>query len=120
MGTGNTIVRGGVGIFSGRPPYVWMSNAFTNTGLEQVTLLEEPQAAFYAWLAKQGDAWRNKVKVGDILLVCDVGGGTTDFTLIAVTEQDGTPVPACSRGTLGRVEATLAAIREIGAPFDCR
>jgi outer membrane receptor protein involved in Fe transport len=38
-GTGNTIVRGGVGLFSGRPPYVWMSNAFTNTGLEQVTLL---------------------------------------------------------------------------------
>jgi outer membrane receptor for ferrienterochelin and colicin len=38
-GTGNTIVRGGVGLFSGRPPYVWMSNAFTNTGLEQITLL---------------------------------------------------------------------------------
>ena len=38
-GNGNTIVRGGVGLFSGRPPYVWMSNAFTNTGLEQVTLL---------------------------------------------------------------------------------
>ena len=37
-GTGNTILRGGVGLFSGRPPYVWMSNAFTNTGLEQVTL----------------------------------------------------------------------------------
>lgn len=38
FGTGNTIVRGGLGIFSGRPPYVWMSNAFTGTGLEQVTL----------------------------------------------------------------------------------
>jgi outer membrane receptor protein involved in Fe transport len=37
-GSGNTILRGGVGIFSGRPPYVWMSNAFTGTGLEQVTL----------------------------------------------------------------------------------
>ncbi len=58
-------------------------------GLECVTLLEEPQAAFYAWLARQGDAWRKKVKVGDILLVCDVGGGTTDFTLIAVSEQSG-------------------------------
>ena len=58
-------------------------------GLERVTLLEEPQAAFYAWLARQGDAWRKKVKVGDILLVCDVGGGTTDFTLIAVSEQNG-------------------------------
>jgi hypothetical protein len=58
-------------------------------GLEKVTLLEEPQAAFYAWLAARGDAWRKQVKVGDILLVCDVGGGTTDFTLIAVTEQAG-------------------------------
>jgi len=58
-------------------------------GLENVTLLEEPQAAFYAWLAAQGDSWRKKVKVGDMLLVCDVGGGTTDFTLIAVADQGG-------------------------------
>ncbi len=58
-------------------------------GLERVTLLEEPQAAFYSWLATRGDAWRRRVKVGDLLLVCDVGGGTTDFTLIAVTEQGG-------------------------------
>jgi molecular chaperone DnaK (HSP70) len=58
-------------------------------GLEQVTLIEEPQAAFYAWISAQGDRWRKKVKVGDLLLVCDVGGGTTDFTLIAVTEQGG-------------------------------
>jgi molecular chaperone DnaK (HSP70) len=58
-------------------------------GLENITLLEEPQAAFYSWLAAQGDSWRKKVKVGDMLLVCDVGGGTTDFTLIAVSEQSG-------------------------------
>ena len=58
-------------------------------GLPHVTLLEEPQAAFYAWLAAQGDAWRTRVRVGDLILVCDVGGGTTDFTLIAVSEQDG-------------------------------
>lgn len=58
-------------------------------GLQQVTLLEEPQAAFYAWLAAEGDRWRNQAKVGDIILVCDVGGGTTDFTLIAVTDQAG-------------------------------
>ncbi|QEH36312.1 Chaperone protein DnaK [Aquisphaera giovannonii] len=58
-------------------------------GLKQVTLLEEPQAAFYAWLAARGDKWRKHVKVGDILLVCDVGGGTTDLTLIAVTEEAG-------------------------------
>lgn len=58
-------------------------------GLERVTLLEEPQAAFYAWLAARGDAWRTRVRVGDTLLVCDVGGGTTDFTLIAVSDQGG-------------------------------
>ena len=58
-------------------------------GLGQVTLLEEPQAAFYAWLASQGERWRQQVKVGDTLLVCDVGGGTTDFTLIAVSDQGG-------------------------------
>jgi molecular chaperone DnaK (HSP70) len=58
-------------------------------GLKQVTLLEEPQAAFYAWLGIQGDQWRKQVKVGDIILVCDVGGGTTDFTLIAVSDEGG-------------------------------
>ncbi len=58
-------------------------------GLVNVTLLEEPQAAFYAWLAAKSDDWRKRVKVGDILLVCDVGGGTTDFTLIGVTETNG-------------------------------
>ena len=52
-------------------------------GLE-VTLLEEPQAAFYSWLARSGDGWRKQLKVGDRILVCDVGGGTTDFSLIAV------------------------------------
>ena len=58
-------------------------------GLEQVTLLEEPQAAFYAWLDAMGDRWRRRIGVGDLILVCDVGGGTTDFSLIAVSEQSG-------------------------------
>ena len=58
-------------------------------GLTQVTLLEEPQAAFYAWIDGLGDAWRRRVAVGDLILVCDVGGGTTDFSLITVAERDG-------------------------------
>ena len=58
-------------------------------GLEHVTLLEEPQAAFYAWLDALGDGWRRRVTVGDLVLVCDVGGGTTDFSLIAVAEKQG-------------------------------
>ncbi|HUY88735.1 MAG TPA: Hsp70 family protein [Pirellulales bacterium] len=56
---------------------------------ENLVLLEEPQAAVYAWLADTGDRWRRQLKLGDVLLVCDVGGGTTDFTLVAVTEEDG-------------------------------
>jgi hypothetical protein len=58
-------------------------------GLGDVTLLEEPQAAFYAWTAQAGRTWRNLVAPGDIVLVCDVGGGTADFSLIAVTDVDG-------------------------------
>ncbi|MCS6884598.1 MAG: Hsp70 family protein [Acidobacteriota bacterium] len=58
-------------------------------GLKHITLLEEPQAAFYSWLDHQGESWRRKVKVGDLILVCDIGGGTTDFTLISVAEEDG-------------------------------
>jgi hypothetical protein len=56
---------------------------------EDFVLLEEPQAALYAWLADHGEAWRKQLKVGDTLLVCDVGGGTTDFTLIGVAEEEG-------------------------------
>jgi molecular chaperone DnaK (HSP70) len=58
-------------------------------GLENVTLLEEPQAAFYAWIEASREKWRKQVEVGDVVLVCDVGGGTTDFTLIAVSEEAG-------------------------------
>ena len=52
-------------------------------------LLEEPQAALYAWLNQQGDDWRKKLSVGKTILVCDVGGGTTDLTLISVEEAAG-------------------------------
>jgi molecular chaperone DnaK (HSP70) len=58
-------------------------------GLGKVTLLEEPQAAFYAWTARAGGSWRNQINSGDIILVCDVGGGTADFSLIAITGKDG-------------------------------
>ena len=54
-----------------------------------MTLLEEPQAACYAWIDSAGERWRRKLRVGDLLLVCDIGGGTTDFSLILVGEQDG-------------------------------
>jgi molecular chaperone DnaK (HSP70) len=62
--------------------------AATAAGYRNVVLLEEPQAAFYAWLDRNPD-WRQRVRVGDLILVVDIGGGTTDFTLIAVTEGAG-------------------------------
>jgi hypothetical protein len=63
--------------------------AATEAGLARVTLLEEPQAACYAWIASTGERWRKQLRVGDLLLVCDIGGGTTDFSLILVGEHEG-------------------------------
>ncbi|MCL7419638.1 MAG: Hsp70 family protein [Methylobacter sp.] len=63
--------------------------AARSVGLEQAILLEEPQAALYSWIEKSHGDWRNYAKCGDIILVVDIGGGTTDLSLIAVTEQDG-------------------------------
>ncbi len=65
------------------------AEAAREAGLGEVTLVEEPQAACYAWIAARGDRWREEVAVGDVILVCDVGGGTTDFTLIAVRDEGG-------------------------------
>ncbi len=56
---------------------------------DSLLLLEEPQAAVYAWVETTGDRWRKSLKKDDVLLVCDVGGGTSDFTLVKVEEEDG-------------------------------
>ncbi len=65
------------------------AEAARKAGFENLTLLEEPQAAFYAWLLEQDESWRDAVEVGEAILVCDIGGGTTDLSLIEVTEEDG-------------------------------
>jgi molecular chaperone DnaK (HSP70) len=65
------------------------SEAAQAAGFGKAILLEEPQAAFYAWMAQSGNDWRNQVSPGDIVLVCDVGGGTADFSLIAIAEKEG-------------------------------
>ncbi len=62
--------------------------AAEEAGYKNLTLLEEPQAAFYAWLARHPD-WRDMVSAGDLILVIDIGGGTTDFSLIAVKDAAG-------------------------------
>ena len=58
-------------------------------GYQHLTLLEEPQAALYSWIQASGGGWRKQVRQGDIILVVDVGGGTTDLSLIAVLENEG-------------------------------
>ena len=60
-------------------------------GLKKVTLLEEPLAAFYSWLIRHEANWDEYVRPDELILICDVGGGTTDFTLISLKEVDGIP-----------------------------
>ncbi len=62
--------------------------AANEAAYRNLILLEEPQAAFYAWIERHPD-WRERVSVGDLILVVDIGGGTTDFSLIAVTAAEG-------------------------------
>jgi molecular chaperone DnaK (HSP70) len=69
------------------------AEAARNAGYGSPTLLEEPQAALYSWIQGSGGAWRKQVKAGDIVLVVDVGGGTSDFSLIAILERDGNLEP---------------------------
>ena len=59
-------------------------DAASRAGLPRVLLLEEPQAAFYHWIDRQGARWGEHVTAGQRVLVCDIGGGTTDLTLIEV------------------------------------
>jgi molecular chaperone DnaK (HSP70) len=60
--------------------------AAKRAGLGAITLLEEPQAAFYCWIVGHQDGWQREVRGGELILVVDVGGGTTDFSLITVVE----------------------------------
>src|SRR4051794_1181919 len=61
--------------------------AAREAGLEKLTLLEEPAAAFYSWISNNLAASRKKLFDGQVVLVCDVGGGTSDFSLIKVSRE---------------------------------
>ncbi len=63
--------------------------AAQRAGFEEVILLEEPQAALYSWISENKDSWREQLADGDLVLVCDIGGGTADFSLVAIGENDG-------------------------------
>jgi len=65
------------------------AEAASKINCNQLTLLEEPQAAVYNWIKASGDNWREQVSTGDVILVVDIGGGTCDLSLIAVTEEEG-------------------------------
>src|SRR6185295_4050998 len=58
-------------------------------GMEGITLLEEPQAALYAFIESAGDDFRRLLRVGDVVLIVDIGGGTTDFSAVEVVEREG-------------------------------
>jgi molecular chaperone DnaK (HSP70) len=62
--------------------------AAAKAGLPRVVLIEEPQAAFYSWLDRHAKDWESRVTPGQKILVCDIGGGTSDFTLIRVRKSD--------------------------------
>jgi molecular chaperone DnaK (HSP70) len=75
--------------------------AAARAGLPKVVLIEEPQAAFYAWLNKHAEHWEQLVSPGQKILVCDIGGGTSDFTLIRVR-----------RGEAGKIQFHRVAVGE--------
>lgn len=70
-------------------------------GLPKIILIEEPQSAFYAWLAEHSDDWQEKISAGQSILICDIGGGTTDLTLIRVKKRDDSEELALHRVAVG-------------------
>ncbi len=63
--------------------------AASDAGLFNIVLIEEPQAAFYSWINLHNADWQTRVSPGQKILICDIGGGTTDFTLIEVRPENG-------------------------------
>ena len=63
--------------------------AAQRAGLPRVVLLEEPQAAFYAWLHRNETSWQEQLAGITRILVIDIGGGTTDFSLITARDAEG-------------------------------
>ena len=86
-----------------------------------IVLLEEPLAAFYSWLINHEDDWQQHVKSDDLILVCDVGGGTTDFSLIVLKASDGTPrferIAVGDHLILGGDNIDLALAKKVASKF---
>ncbi|GJQ60161.1 MAG: molecular chaperone DnaK [Candidatus Scalindua sp. AMX11] len=73
--------------------------AAQKAGFHRIKLMEEPLASFYAWLCQEREGLQKRMKPGQLILVCDVGGGTTDFTIISVV--DGTDGLSFNRLSVG-------------------
>lgn len=93
-------------------------------GLRSITLLEEPLAAFYSWLIRHEHHWQDFVQPGELILVCDVGGGTSDFTLISLRETEGSPrferIAVGDHLILGGDNVDLALARQIEMQFSSK
>ncbi len=74
--------------------------AARRAGIEHFTLLEEPQAAFYCWIEEHDGRWDEALPEGGMILVCDIGGGTTDLSLVHARPQPGQP-PSFERVAVG-------------------
>lgn len=89
-----------------------------------VTFLEEPLAAFYCWLINHEKSWHNHVKPDDLILVCDVGGGTTDFSLVTLKESQGSPrferIAVGDHLILGGDNIDLALARKVESKFQSK
>ena len=102
--------------------------AARDAGIEKLTLLEEPAAAFYSWIANNLAQSRKKLFDGQMVLVCDVGGGTSDFSLIRVSRKE--DIVSFTRTAVGRhlllggdnLDLTLAWLVEtkLGVPLSIR
>ena len=64
-------------------------DAARQAGLKNLTLLEEPLAAFYAWVAEHQHALSEQLSDRELVLICDIGGGTSDFSLVRAHVQGG-------------------------------
>jgi molecular chaperone DnaK (HSP70) len=75
--------------------------AATKAGIRRFTLLEEPQAAFYCWIQEHDGRWNQALPKGGTVLVVDIGGGTTDLSLISATPGRAGEPPSFERLAVG-------------------
>lgn len=90
--------------------------AAREAGLHRVILLEEPLAAFYGWLARRESSWQDHISASETVLIVDIGGGTSDFSLIQV--EDGDTLRRTAVGThllLGGDNMDMALARQVEA-----